>query len=229
MRSPETGGNEWVSVSDLMSGLMLVFLALTIFYMRKVQDTVQDLTKQKEEVELVSSQYLDVREDLARDLEESLGTELVEWNATFDRARLAIVFVNDGRSYFAPGSATPSSLFKDRLDQFFPKYVKVLERHKANITEVRIEGHTDPHWDGPDPYIGNMKLSQGRARNVLAYVLPMPSVQGNWGWLEPVLTANGLSFSQALPDDAASRRVEFRILTDAAASLDDIRLILEDE
>ena len=35
----ESADGEWISVSDLMSGLMLVFLMIAVFFMLQVQDT----------------------------------------------------------------------------------------------------------------------------------------------------------------------------------------------
>jgi hypothetical protein len=90
---------------------------------------------------------------------------------------------------------------------------------------VRIEGFTSTFWRPgaslEESYIGNMALSQDRARAVLAYVLPMNAVRADDAWLMQTLTANGLSFSHLIrrsdgtQDAAASQRVEFSVRTDA--------------
>jgi outer membrane protein OmpA-like peptidoglycan-associated protein len=75
-----------------------------------------------------------------------------------------------------------------------------------------------------------MGLSQRRAKTVLAQIKKLDAVKDNWHWLEPVMTANGLSFSQPVmstthpdePDYAASRRVVFKLRTDAAQQLDEV-------
>lgn len=66
-----------------------------------------------------------------------------------------------------------------------------------------------------------MELSQARTRSTLLYVLALPKARGEAGWLRRLVTANGLSSSRPILDasgkeDAArSRRVEFKIRTDA--------------
>jgi outer membrane protein OmpA-like peptidoglycan-associated protein len=66
-----------------------------------------------------------------------------------------------------------------------------------------------------------MELSQARTRSTLAYVLSLPADQQQVAWLRKYVTANGLSSSRLILDGkgaedvARSRRVEFRIRTDA--------------
>jgi outer membrane protein OmpA-like peptidoglycan-associated protein len=207
-----------------MAGLMLVFMAIAIFYMRLQQIRVAD-------IKVICEEYIEVRKNLADEIESSLGTDLKEWNAHFDKGDLSVTFENTGRSYFESGSDRPKRQFVGIIDDFFPKYLTVLKNHKAGIKEIRIEGHTDRSWrKGDDAYIGNMGLSQRRAKTVLAQIKKLDAVKDNWHWLEPVMTANGLSFSQPVmstthpdePDYAASRRVVFKLRTDAAQQLDEV-------
>jgi outer membrane protein OmpA-like peptidoglycan-associated protein len=66
-----------------------------------------------------------------------------------------------------------------------------------------------------------MQLSQARTRSTLRYVLTLPEVRDDVGWLRRHVTANGLSFSRLIltpdgeEDAATSRRVEFRVRTNA--------------
>jgi outer membrane protein OmpA-like peptidoglycan-associated protein len=94
---------------------------------------------------------------------------------------------------------------------------------------VRIEGHTSSVWNGvaspDDAYFLNMELSQARTRSTLAYVLNLPADRDQVNWLRKFVTANGLSSSRLIMDSkgeedvARSRRVEFRIRTDAETRL----------
>ena len=121
-------------------------------------------------------------------------------------------------------------------------------RFKDHIVEIRIEGHTDsdsppesacpPGRDGrPNSNCGyyfNMQLSQNRARNVLKYCMDMMQGREENGWLIKVLTANGMSYSHLICPDGTedcpagrenkqlSRRVEFRVRTDAEKQLESI-------
>jgi outer membrane protein OmpA-like peptidoglycan-associated protein len=118
-----------------------------------------------------------------------------------------------------------STLLKD----FFPRYITVLKPYKEDLREIRIEGHTDNDFDyGPGirEYFFNMELSQGRTRSTLIHCLQMIyNDKEVYNWVKPLVTANGLSSSKLITvdgiiDKAASRRVEFRIRTNAEEKLD---------
>lgn len=124
---------------------------------------------------------------------------------------------------FASGSAELRPRFEGILTAFFPRYLRVIDSHKDDIVEIRIEGHTSSEWDGvddeADAYFLNMHLSQDRTRNVLEYALRLPVTVAHSEWLRPRITANGLSSSRLIlrsdgsEDAERSRRVEFRLLT----------------
>ena len=127
-------------------------------------------------------------------------------------------------------------MFKEILDDFFPRYLGVLRSFKDNIEEIRIEGHTSTKWlkaEGEkDAYFLNMELSQARTRNVLQYCLMLD--EAKWGgvqrmvdelWARPKLTANGLSSSQLIydengkEDEERSQRVVFRVKADSGETI----------
>ncbi len=116
--------------------------------------------------------------------------------------------------------------FEHVLKDFFPRYVRILKipKYKDDIEEIRIEGHTSSEWRFDVPrdsaYLLNMRLSQDRTRSVLEYVVELPEVADDKEWLRGFVTANGLSSSKLIlrkdeEDKAASRRVEFRVRTNA--------------
>ena len=117
-----------------------------------------------------------------------------------------------------------SPKFENIIDDFFPRYLNVLDVHKDNVEEVRIEGHTSTDWMGArssqDAYFKNMALSQARTRAVLEYGLSIPYIHQRFSWARDKITANGLSSSRLIKEDEkenrqASRRVEFKIRTNA--------------
>ena len=91
------------------------------------------------------------------------------------------------------------------------------------IEELRIEGHTSSIWNTDvsdhQAYLYNMQLSHARTFSVLEFTLGLRSVEEHYQWIQPKLTANGLSSSRVIrgadgeEDRASSRRVEFRIRT----------------
>jgi len=114
--------------------------------------------------------------------------------------------------------------YEELLGQFFPRYMEVLEPYKPSINEVRVEGHTSSVWrnaSDDEAYFDNMKLSQDRTRSVLQYIYRLPKIIPNKEWVKRHLAAVGLSSSRLVlndngyEDNRASRRVSFRVITNA--------------
>ena len=176
--------------------------------------------------------YSDLREKLYNELEAEFRNDLPKWGAELDHD-LSIRF-KEPDVLFASGKSELTNRFRDILSDFFPRYVRILSgpSYRDSIEEVRIEGHTSRDWivaTSPDSaYMLNMALSQERTRSVLQFVLFMPRTSDIQDWLIARLTANGLSSSKLRlnPDGAenkeTSRRVEFRVRTNADTRLSDV-------
>ena len=139
---------------------------------------------------------------------------------------LRVIFVAQ-EVFFDVGDNTVKPEFQRRLEEFFPRYVKVLEKYSDEIVEVRIEGNASREYRGDissnDAYFYNMKLSQERAFNVLHYVFTLNSMQDKRQWMIEKLRANGASYSKATDDTtAASRCVEISIFRNAEKELEKI-------
>jgi outer membrane protein OmpA-like peptidoglycan-associated protein len=209
----------WIPLSDLMTGLMVIFLLVAVCYMVRVEVDA-------EKIKTVAVAYNDTRDALFEDLRRQFSADLPRWHAQLIKADLTIRF-SEPDILFAPGSSELKPAFKNILDNFFPRYVRILTspKYRDAISEIRIEGHTSTDWVGAvspdDAYLHNMELSQARTRSTLLYVLTLPQVRGDVDWVRRLVTANGLSSSRLILDasgneDAArSRRVEFKIRTDA--------------
>jgi outer membrane protein OmpA-like peptidoglycan-associated protein len=212
----------WIPLSDLMTGLMVMFLLIAVCYMVRVEADA-------DKVKTVAVAYSQIRDELFEELRREFSPDLPRWHAQLIKADLTLRFTEPD-ILFAEGSSELKPAFKDILDDFFPRYVRILTspKYRDAISEVRIEGHTSSDWTGgssDDAYLHNMELSQARTRSTLLYVLRLPQVRGNVDWLRRLVTANGLSSSRLILDasgkeDAArSRRVEFKIRTDAETRL----------
>ncbi len=219
----------WIPLSDLMTGLMILFLLISLAYMVQVQ-------LQRDRVKEVATDYLGARTALSADLREQFRNDLPRWNATLDEKTLSVRF-NTKDGSFATGSSRLQPRFQAILRDFFPRYLRVLTepRYRGIISEVRVEGYTSSRWRPgatiDESYIGNMALSQDRARSVLGYVLDLPSSQAEKPWLMQTATANGLSFSHLLrhadgsEDEDASQRVEFRVLTNSEDQIERLQAL----
>jgi outer membrane protein OmpA-like peptidoglycan-associated protein len=216
---------QWISLSDLMTGLMMLFMLIAIAFMLKVQ---ANEAMRKHEAE----QYRQNRQELYGDLYAAFKDRLPEWDAGLTRD--LILSFQGPEVLFDTGRTDLKLRFRQILQDFFPTYVKIitLPKYKTSIQEIRIEGHTSSDWNGAigtdEAYFQNMELSQGRTRSTLRFVLKLPEVQKDIDWLRKNVTANGLSSSHlktkrdGTEDADRSKRVEFRILTDAEAKIERI-------
>lgn len=223
-RSPREDQGDWLSVSDLMAGLMVIFLFIAIVYMQSVQ-------KENDRTQEIANTWQSREQAICQKLRDEFDKDLEEWEAQIgDDSRCSLVVrFKSPDVLFETGSATLRPRFKGILEDFFPRYVKVLAPFKDSIEEVRIEGHTSSIWNNitsqEEAYFLNMELSQERTREVLRYSLEHTGVAEERPWLQPRLTANGLSSSHLIRDQDGnenrekSRRVDFRILTDTRTEI----------
>ena len=214
--------NVWLSVSDLMTGLMVIFLCVAMAYISRVQKNQSVLTD-----------YVETRNKLHEKLVKEFEGDTLIWQMSIGKD-LTMKF-KEPTVLFASGSSVLTPRFKEILDEFLPRYINILlnDTLRNKINEIRIEGHTDnvpmPSYHA-DPYIANAILSQERALSVVKYFRTMPQFKAyteeQKRLLEYWFTANGLSYGKALDDDGnytiasgkpincnSSRRVEFRIIT----------------
>ena len=218
----ESSNSHWIPLSDLMMGLMMVFLLLATMYMLRVEQTTT----------LIVKEYETTRNNLHRALQKEFDQNFKEWDAEL-LGDMTIRFKNP-EVLFATGSDKLKTKFKEILNDFIPRYIKILTGYqfKDSIKEIRIEGHTSTFWKNSssslDGYFKNMTLSQARTRTTLEFIFLLPETVENEEWLKTILTANGLSSSRPIKnknlkiDEKASQRVEFRIVTNADEKLETI-------
>lgn len=216
---------QWISLSDLMTGLMMLFLLIAVSFMLKVE---ADAAKARD----VAKVYDATRSELYEDLKEEFKNDLEKWGAELDKKNLSIRF-EEPEVLFKQGDPDLQPKFQEILKDFFPRYLKIVasERYHNSIEEIRIEGHTSSVWNTAtnqkDAYFLNMELSQARTRSALRFVMSLPSVGDEEMWLRQKMTANGLSSSKLILNDGKedqqkSQRVEFRIRTDADRKIESI-------
>lgn len=224
--------SDWISISDLMAGLMMIFLFIAISFMNNLQiraDLVRDTVKD----------YQKLQDSLYRDLYNEFRDDLDDWQATIDRETLSVRF-EEPTVLFPQGSARVTVRFAAILTDFFPRYLAIINstQYRDSIEEIRIEGHTSSEWqvevDEETAYFENMNLSQDRTRAVLRLCLSLVSNPEDRTWARRFITANGLSSSRLIvlrsgdEDRRASRRVEFRTKTAAEQKVKEMIEILKD-
>ena len=212
----ERDEGHWISVADLMAGLMVIFLFVAISYIRPIENT-------QATIRTIVATWNDMEADIHAALRDEFRDDLERWNAELERETLTIRF-NAPEVLFDTATPELKPKFRAILSDFFPRYLRVLRGFKEAIEEIRIESHTSSIWRGAvnteDAYFKNMALSQARTRSVLEFGLLLPAAEPFREWARRHLTATGLSSSRSILTDGAeaparSRRVEFRVRTNA--------------
>ena len=218
--------NIWMSVSDLMTGLMVIFLFVSIAYMVRANKLIE---QQKNEL----IEYVDTKNKLYEELHETFRQQVGDSTLAINND-LSMRFAK-AESLFDNGRYNVSPHFENTLEKIIPAYMEVLlhDSLRTHIKEIRVEGHTDTHPFGSkddDPYFSNLDLSQKRAREVVKCVRRICAEtvdEESQRQIEKWLTAVGYSYTHALDSDGnyvsesgkeinmdRSKRVEIRIITD---------------
>ena len=134
--SPSTESEEehWISVSDLMAGLMVIFLFIAISYMK-------DIVIEKERIKQIAVTWNETQTALYADLESEFKDDLSKWGAELNEDTLAIRF-KEPSVLFDSAKSDLKPQVQAILTDFFPRYIEVVGQYRSDIAEIRIEGHT---------------------------------------------------------------------------------------
>lgn len=217
----EQQGEHWVSMSDLMAGLMMVFLLIAIAFMQYIK-------VERDKIKEVAVTYQNSQVALYEALENEFREDLKLWDADINQTTLEFRF-NSPDVLFDTGKIDLKPQFKNVLANFFPRYLSVIKQFKDNISEIRIEGHTSTAWNAfssdEEAYFNNMELSQGRTRAVLQYVYLLPEIKVDRSWIKNKFAAVGYSSAHIIltkdgdEDKEKSRRVSFKVMTNAESQI----------
>lgn len=219
MKDKHIGNNNfyWISVSDLMSGLMIVFLFISIAFMKYSQ-------AEKDKIQNIAIAYQNTQIAIYNSLMDEFHDDLEKWNVSINQDTLSFQF-NAPEVLFNSGQSDINKYFQNILSDFTPRYLAVLEQYKGSIEEVRIEGHTSSEWryktSEDSAYFLNMELSQSRTRSVLHYMYSLPTLTDyQKQWIKDIFAAVGFSsskiiYTDGVEDKQRSRRVTFRIITNS--------------
>ena len=149
-RSYGEDNHYWMSYSDLMSALLLIFALLLMINILGNQTEMQAKDQKIEEVLGVKTRII---EELSKAFKDSnLEMEI-------DPQTGAIRFSSG--VFFEYNSAEISEAGRINLESFVPQYLSILlsEEFKDDISQIIIEGHTDEQGS----YLYNLRLSQNRS------------------------------------------------------------------
>jgi outer membrane protein OmpA-like peptidoglycan-associated protein len=188
----------WLSISDLMSGLLLFFALLFIATQIQLQKKIEELRKYEEALK-----NLPLVVQTA--IEEGVGGDAVEVDPETGDVSL------DDKILFAEGESELKPEGKAFLNKFIPIYSDVIfsdEQFESEIARVVIEGHTSSK--GSDEV--NRALSLERALSVANYIFSEQLNFSNEERFEEKILISGrgeIDANQSL-DDPKDRKVTFR-------------------
>jgi outer membrane protein OmpA-like peptidoglycan-associated protein len=148
---------------------------------------------------------------------------------------------------FPTGKAELTKKFQDNLRDFFPRYLKIItsEKFAPSIKEILLEGHTSNDYAGVDyqyvslnvdievkKYLSNMDLAQNRTNNTNKFLYSIPETRPYHPLMLKILHLHDVSSSYPVIksngeiDPDLSRRVEFKIITNADKKMEEIAATL---
>lgn len=183
----EEDATTWIALADMMTGLMAIFLALSIAILIMQQSNQIVITRDVSSVLQEKNIDIDHKEALK-------GNIVLSESISFDRGQA--VLKPEGRAF---------------LDNFIPVYAEAIfelsPEQLERISRLVVEGHTDITGS----YSSNMALSNARALAILEYI---DKGMGDFPHKQALLarmTAVGRGQNDANPmQNDADRRVIFR-------------------
>ena len=203
----------WIGVSDLMSGLMMVFLFVCISLLTKEQNENKDIKKKIEETEKISKRINEI-------LDREFKTDFKKWGA--ERLMDGTIRFKTPEIMFSQGRHNIKKEFQKILQDFCPRYIDSIRDNfdPKDIHEIRIEGHSSSEWSTNRPrkrHTSNAELSLNRSWEVhkFCYDNLKSGHQKRW-FSDRAVTVGANSVhriknSSGMEIKSLSRRVEFRI------------------
>lgn len=219
-RYEEEEANFWISYSDLMAGILIIFILLFVFKIFDFEKQKTEAMQAKHEAEIIKEE-LDETKKVVLELSSTRSKIIEMLQEEFENENIGItvdpstgaIKLKDS-ILFDTGESELKNEGKTFLKEFIPTYINILLSDKEirdQIAEIIIEGHTD----NVGTYIYNLELSQDRAFSVAEYLL---SDNVNYDYKEEFktyITVNGKSYSDLIYingviDLNSSRRVEVK-------------------
>ena len=216
------GGDEnyFISMTDLMVGLLLIFIVLLMFFALQFKETIH---KQ----ETIRDAQAGILNDIQKTLEEAGVTVLLDVNQGLIRLPESVLF-ESGQATLNERGRHAIEVLAGSLEQALPCYTKGVRSRReacpgdnAMVDAILIEGHTDdvPVSSGRR-WRDNLELSTFRATNAYRALLEVSEENGDSRLLDfknaagvPVLSVSGYGQHRPIADERApNRRIDLRLL-----------------
>lgn len=216
--------NYFVSMTDLMVGLVFVFIILLMYFALQFQEVTEELTGANK-----------TRTEILEQLQETLKARGVEVIIDRDNGILRLpdsILFDSGQSQLKLEGREKVGSLADALRDVLPCYSQGLERaascpqSKHLIESVYIEGHTDSdRYGGSGALRDNWDLSVVRATNTFRALIEFePELIGlcapKQNRCEPILSVSGYGPQRPVPNSQGSedqrkqqnRRIDLRLI-----------------
>ena len=127
--SNEKSDGFWISISDLMSGLMVIFLFIAVAYMYEIKDIFQGVI-------YITEGFEDTEESLYKELMKEFKNDLENWNAEIDAKTLSVIF-KEPDILFGKGEHEIKPMFRKILNDFLAR--KYVEPRPAENPQAKTE------------------------------------------------------------------------------------------
>jgi outer membrane protein OmpA-like peptidoglycan-associated protein len=221
----ELDSGVWLSIGDLMSGLLMFFALLFVTTQLQLHHKYQDVQRLEGELQAKTKEVDVLKTELQAKIEELDKYQkafqdlplilLAQLDSKMGGSDLSVdpktgdVSIGD-RILFDSGSAELKPEGKVFLQQFIPAYSQIIfstDDFRTMVTRVIIEGHTSS--DG-DEY-SNLDLSLQRSLSVADYISSEMSFANQENFKNKVLAAGrGESDADKNTDNPSDRKVVFR-------------------
>lgn len=216
--------NYFVSMTDLMVGLVFVFIILLMYFALQFQDVTEELTG-------ANKTRTEILEQLQRKLKEQGVPVIIDRENGVLRLPDSVLFDSGQSALKAQGRANVEHLAAALFD-ILPCYSdgvragKKCPPRKHKLESVYIEGHTDSdRFSGGGGLKDNWDLSVVRATNTYRTLIEFQSGLSNLcarkqNRCEPILSVSGYGPQRPVPDGKGSelerkqqnRRIDLRLI-----------------
>lgn len=216
--------NYFVSMTDLMVGLVFVFIILLMYFALQFQDVTEELTGAN-----------NTRTEILEELEETLKKKGVPVSIDYENGILRLpdsILFDSAQSELKPLGRTNVGYLADALYDVLPCYSDGLPpasdcpSSKHKIESVFIEGHTDSdRYAGSGALKDNWDLSVVRATNTFRALTDFQSdlihlCSQKKNRCDPLLSVSGYGDQRPVPDGKGTeqqrkdqnRRIDLRII-----------------
>lgn len=216
--------NYFISMTDMMVGLVFIFIILMMYFAIQFQDVTAELTGANE-----------TRSEILEDLQEALKKKGIP--VAIDRQDGVLrlpdsILFDSGQSVLKPEGRQAVSHLAEALNDVLPCFTDEGERPKScpankhRIESVYIEGHTDSdHYSGSGGLRDNWDLSVVRATNTYRALIDFKSsltllCAKKGERCDPVLSVSGYGPQRPVPNNSGSdaemkkrnRRIDLRLI-----------------